>query len=133
MKIGQSRGFAAVVIAIMAIAWFFASNHCALAAVKGAGKPDVEHACCHSEQGASQSLPLQCCKALAAPVPHATVAPAVCLQELQPAWIQAHRVEAAEVSMVIVFDTGPPQGSITFAVLVLNRSLLSHAPPYFVA
>jgi hypothetical protein len=134
MKIRHSRGFAGMVVVTMAVAWFFAANHCALAAVESLGKQNAEHACCHSDQGTTEPFPTQCCKALAAPVPQATVAPAVHLDELQPAWIQASRVQvAAEISMVVAFDTGPPRRSTSFAVLVLNRSLLAHAPPGLVA
>ena len=134
MKIRQSRGFAGVVIVTMAVTWFFAANHCALAVVESLGTQNTEHGCCHSDQGTAQQFPTQCCKALAAPVPQATVAPAVHLDELQPAWIQASRVQvAAEISMVVAFDTGPPRRSTSFAVLVLNRSLLAHAPPVLVA
>ena len=132
MKIRRSRGFAGVVIVTMAVAWFFAANHCALAAVESL--KNTEHACCHSDQGTTEPFPTQCCKALAAPVPQATVAPAVHLDEFQPAWIEASRVQvAAEISMVVAFATGPPRRSTSFAVLVLNRSLLAHAPPVQVA
>jgi hypothetical protein len=132
MKIRQSRGFAGVVIVMMTVAWFFAANHCALAVVESLGKQSTEHGCCHSDQGTA--FPTQCCKALAAPLPQATVAPAVHLDELQPAWIQASRVRvAAEKSMVVADDTGPPRRATSFAVLVLNRSLLAHAPPGLVA
>jgi hypothetical protein len=134
MKIRQSRGFAGVVIATMAVAWFFAANHCALAAVETLRKQNTRHVCCHSDQRAPQPFPTQCCKALAAPVPEATVAPTLHLDELQPAWIQASRIQvAAEVLIAVIFGTGPPQGSTSFAVLVLNRSLLAHAPPQLVA
>jgi hypothetical protein len=134
MKIRQSRGFAGVVIVTMAVAWFFAADHCALAVLESLVKQSTEHGCCHSDQGTAQHFPTQCCKALAAPLPQATVAPAVHLDELRPAWIQASPVQvAAEKSMVVAGDTGPPRTSTSFAVLVLNRSLLAHAPPGLVA
>ena len=134
MKIRQSRGFAGVVIAAMVVAWFFAANHCALAAIESLRKRDTKHACCHSDQGAPKPFATQCCKALAAPIPQATVAPALQLHELHPAWIQAPRVETTvEVSIAVILNTGPPPGCTSFAVLVLNRSLLAHAPPWVVA
>jgi hypothetical protein len=75
--------------------------------------------------------------ALAAPVPSAIAAPAVHLQELQPAWLQAARVEASAEAPILAVDfasdTGPPRGALSFALLILNRSLLAHAPPHFVA
>ena len=93
------------IITTVAVAWFFASNHCALAVVESLAKPASQHVCCHSDKDAPQ-LPgysTQCCKALAAPVPNAIAAPAVHLQELQPAWLQSARAEAsAEVPILAV-------------------------------
>ena len=138
-KFRQSRGFAVTIITTVAVAWFFASNHCALAAVERLAKPTSEHACCHSDRGESEpsSRVVQCCKALAAPVPNAIAAPAVHLQELQPAWLHAARVEASAEAPILAVDTasdtGPPRGALGFALLILNRSLLAHAPPHFVA
>jgi hypothetical protein len=138
-KFRQSRGFAATISATIAVAWLFASNHCALAAVESFAKPASEHACCHSDKGAARAPghAVQCCIALAAPVPSAIAAPAVHLQELQSAWLQAARVEASAEAPILVVDfasdTGPPRGALSFALLVLNRSLLAHAPPHFVA
>ena len=127
------------IIMTVAVAWLFASNHCALAAVESPAKPASEHACCHSDRGASQTpgQTMQCCEALAAPVPNAIAAPAVHLQELQPAWLQAVRVEGSAEAPILAADfasaTGPPRGALSFALLILNRSLLAHAPPRFVA
>jgi hypothetical protein len=138
-KFRQSRGLAVAIVTTVAVAWLFASNHCALAAVESPAKLAAEHACCHSNKGASQlpGHPTQCCKALAAPVPNAIAAPTVHLQELQPAWFQAARVQASADAPILdvdfASDTGPPRGALSFALLVLNRSLLAHAPPYFVA
>jgi hypothetical protein len=138
-KFRQSRGFVVAIIMTVAVAWLFASNHCALAAVESPAKPASEHTCCHSGKGASQppGHAMQCCKALAAPVPNVIGAPAVHLQELQPAWFQASRVQASAEAPILAVDTasdtGPPRGALSFAVLILNRSLLAHAPPHFVA
>jgi hypothetical protein len=138
-KFRQSRGFAVAIITTIAVAWLFASNHCALAAVESPAKPAPEHACCHSDKGASQppGHAVQCCKALAAPVPGTIAAPTVHFQELQPAWSQAARIEASEEAPILAIDfasdSGPPRGALSFALLILNRSLLAHAPPHFVA
>jgi hypothetical protein len=138
-KFRQSRGLAVTVMATVAMAWLFASNHCVLAAVESPAKPATEHACCHSDKGASPppGYGVQCCKALAAPVPNAIAAPAVHLQELQPAWFQDAQVQASAEAPILAVgaasDTGPPRGSLSFAVLILNRSLLAHAPPRFIA
>ncbi|HEY5811257.1 MAG TPA: hypothetical protein VIT23_01220 [Terrimicrobiaceae bacterium] len=135
----QSRAFAVAIITTLALAWIFASNHCALAVVESLAKPASQHVCCHSDKDSSQfpGYSTQCCKALAAPVPNAITAPAVHLQELQSAWLQSARAEAsAEVPILAVdfaTDTGPPRGALSFALLILNRSLLAHAPPRFVS
>ena len=138
-KFRQSRAFAVAIITPVILAWIFASNHCALAVVESLAKAASEHVCCHSDKDAPQ-LPgysTQCCKALAAPVPNAIAAPAVHLQELQPAWLQAARAEASAEAPILAVgfptDTGPPRGVLSFALLILNRSLLAHAPPHFVA
>jgi hypothetical protein len=138
-KFRQSRGFAVAIITTVAVAWLFASNHCTLAAIESPAKPSSEHACCHSEKGASQ-LPgysTQCCKELAAPVPNAIAAPTVHFHELQPAWLQAARVETSGEAPILAVDlasdSGPPRGALSFALLILNRSLPAHAPPHFVA
>jgi hypothetical protein len=139
MKFRQSRAFAVAIITTIAVAWLFASNHCALAAVESPTKPASQHVCGHSDKGTSQPLghSTQCCKVLTAPVPNAIAAPAVHLHELQPAWFQAARVEASAEAPILAVDfasdTGPPRGALSFALLILNRSLLAHAPPHFVA
>ena len=128
-KFRQSRAFAVTIITTVAVAWLFASNHFALAAVESPTELASEHPCCHSDKGASQPLghAIQCCRALAAPVPNAIAAPAVNLQELQPAWLQAARVEASVQAPILAVDfasdTGPPRGALSFALLILNRSL----------
>ncbi|MGA7216570.1 MAG: hypothetical protein WBX20_20390 [Terrimicrobiaceae bacterium] len=134
MKFRQSRRFAVAVIAILAVAWLFASNHCALAAAE----PASEHLCCHSDKAPrhpGSSMP--CCKALAAPIPNAIVAPEVPWGELQPVWLRAAQVvapaETPILAVALAIDSGPPRRALSFALLILNRSLLSHAPPHFVA
>jgi hypothetical protein len=57
------------------------------------------------------------------------------LQKLQLAWLQATRVEPSLEAPVFGgdfgFDNGPPRDALSFALLILNRSLLAHAPPQF--
>ena len=138
-KFRQSRAFAVAIITPVILAWIFASNHCALAVVESLAKAASEHACCHSDKEAPHPLgsSTQCCEALAAPVPNAIAAPAVHWQELQPAWLQTERAEGSAGVPISALDfapnTGPPLRALTFALLILNRSLLAHAPPHFVA
>jgi hypothetical protein len=119
------------------VAWFAISNHCALGAIEAhAGKP-VPH--CHDHQsspvqpnGGDQESP--CCKTL-----RATLATPVKAPEVQPdaslfAYDFVSQIRAyddRQLERVSYFaDTGPP-GSSTFAEMVLQRSMLSHAPPSF--
>jgi hypothetical protein len=116
-------------------AWFAISNHCVLGAIEAqAGKP-VAH--CHGHQPSpaqpsdgDQESP--CCKTL-----RATVAIPVKAPEAQPDASlfvydfvsQIHAFDDRQLEGVSYFsDTGPP-GSSTFAELVLQRSILAHAPP----
>ena len=117
------------------VAWFAISNHCVLGALEAhAGKP-VAH--CHDHQSSpaqpgdgDQESP--CCKTL-----RATVATPVKAPEAQPDTSlfayefvsQIHTYDDRQLERVSYFaDTGPP-GSSTFAELVLQRSMRSHAPP----
>jgi hypothetical protein len=133
MVVKMNRAFVALVT--MA-AWFAISNHCLLGAIEApVGKP-VTH--CHGPQpspvkhhGSDQESP--CCKTLRATLVSPVKAPAVQANEILPV---AHDF----ISQVLAFDDlrlkrvsyfadiGPPR-SFTFAELVLQRSILAHAPP----
>jgi len=121
-----------VMVAFALLAWFSASNHCALSALRLEKKS--EHACCQTEKPVeTPSCSLQCCDSLFAALPQAVAAPALSLQELAPAWLEpaAEAPRAHFVSTGLSLDTGPPP-SVSFAILVLNRSILVHAPPFVV-
>ena len=126
----------AIVALVTLLAWFAISNHCLLGAIEAsAGKP-VAH--CHGKQpspaknnGSDQESP--CCKTL-----RATVAVPVKAPQAQPdpdlflsyGFVsQIHAFDDRQLECVSYFaDTGPP-GSSTFAELVLQQSVLAHAPP----
>ena len=123
---------AVVLIAISS--WFAISNHCAFAAV--ATKTDSAQSACpfHSKPAKQKQEPsqLQCCKILRAVV------------FAQPkSWARDDAksfdvdLRAEEVTLVALLanvqaswslDTGPP-GVRSFAELILQRSVLAHAPP----
>jgi len=136
----QARWFAAMVTLVAVAAWLVASNHCAFATI-AAHSAKTTHACCHDEDAQhDRSMPtlpqsMECCDTLKAFVPVQAVAPAASLYELQPAWIESEILPnlAAAQSLVIAPATGPPPRAETFVEVVLNRSLLAHAPPVFVA
>jgi hypothetical protein len=121
-------------VAITICSWFSISNHCAFAAM--ARKTNSTQAACpfHSkpEKQKEQSSQVQCCKVLRAVVP--TIA---------KSWARGY----GDVSDIhfpfedcrllgyfrdplapLLLDTGPP-GAHSFAELILQQSLLAHAPP----
>jgi len=134
-----SRQTAAVtrflLVLLTMVAWFAISNHCVLGAIEVHAGKSVAH--CHDHQsspvqpsGGDQDSP--CCKTL-----RATVATPVKASEAQPDTTlfaydfvsQIHAYDDPHLERVSYFaDIGPPS-SYTFAELVLQRSMLSHAPP----
>jgi len=123
------------IVAIAICSWIAVSNHCAFAAV--ATHIDTRQTECpfHSKPAKQkeQSSQVQCCKILRAVVftqlkawerdnakfsdanfPVETGASVVCsLRTIAP----------------LLLDTGPP-GALSFAELILQRSILTHAPPF---
>ncbi len=127
-------------VLVLLAAWFALSNHCALA-VMGHGADADEtaevHKCCppKAEAGGEQT-PEQpmgaCCKSLR--VLPAASAKLVEAPDSLPmvAWAWAVLAETLAVerpAAEVAHTTGPP-GARSFAEVVLQRSLLSHAPPF---
>ncbi len=123
--------FAIVVVAICS--WFAISNHCAFAAL--ATKTDAaSHGCpFHSKPKEKPSTGAQCCKILRAVTPVATKSWArndAKFSHFNNYWNEhALVVTYSQTALVpLSLDTGPP-GVRSFAELILQRSLLAHAPP----
>jgi hypothetical protein len=130
----MKSGMRAAIVVVAICSWFAISNHCAFAAL--ATKTDSVQAGCpfHSKPAKQekQSAGAQCCKILRAVVPvvtkswmrdHANFSSAdLSLQER--ACVAHSRTAPAPRSL----DTGPPDAR-SFAELILQRSLLAHAPP----
>src|SRR5581483_2469420 len=121
------------------VAWFAISNHCALAAFEP--KQNVAtHASCHGSAPAPSKLPakgeqMPCCKLLRATLvkDSASVAANGLTFSIQSYFVglivfpeQLHWSQSFES------DTGPPFSG-SFAESVLQRSLLAHAPPFFLS
>ncbi len=124
-----------MVVLLAGLAWTVASNHCAFAALKSVAPNS--HSCCAAKKPAKQELPsLQCCEAFNVPIPEQVTAPQGQFHALKPVWTteESFAVSAPPpVATAVEFhETGPP-GVFSFAESVLNRSLLAHAPPFFVA
>ena len=119
----------------MICAWIAVSNHCAFASVAtGIDKGQTE--CPFHSKPAKQKAQLaqvQCCKVLRAVVLAKTkdwarndaqfCDAAFLIQE------GAFVVYSSRVIAPLLLDTGPP-GAFSFAELILQRSLLAHAPPF---
>src|SRR5947207_2408907 len=122
------------VVLIAICSWFAMSNHCAFAAV--ATKTDSPQTECpfHSKPAKQKQSPsyLQCCKILRAVVFAQSKSWArydakffdldLCVEEFP--LVESFPNAQASLSL----DTGPP-GAHSFAELILQRSLLAHAPP----
>ena len=124
---------AVVLIAISS--WFAISNHCAFAAV--ATKTDSAQSACpfHSKPAKQKQEPsqLQCCKILRAVVFAQTKswarddAKSFDVDLRVEEFVLVEFLPNARASSSL--DTGPP-GARSFAELILQRSLLAHAPPH---
>jgi hypothetical protein len=115
-------------------AWFAISNHCLLGSMAREEKPPADQCPFHSKQSApakqKESSDSPCCKILRALVPAIT-------KGFAPKTIALDRINfgAAVIATppkiaipASAFDTGPP-GAVSFAELILQRSILAHAPP----
>jgi len=124
---------AAVVIAICS--WIAISNHCAFGAI--AAEIVKAHAECpfHSKPAKQkeQSSQVQCCKILRAVVVAKTKDWArdnakFCDVNF-PVHVDAFVLCSSRAVAPLLLDIGPP-GAFSFAELILQRSLLAHAPPF---
>jgi hypothetical protein len=125
-----ARG-AIVVVAICS--WFAISNHCAFAAL--ATKTDAASRGCpfHSKPKEKPSAGTQCCKILRAVA--SVPAKSWVRDDTKSSDTDGYRDECAltiaysqTTPVPLSLDTGPP-GVRSFAELILQRSLLAHAPP----
>jgi hypothetical protein len=126
-----------LIVAITICSWFSISNHCAFAAI--ARKTNSTQAACpfHSKPAKQkeQSPQVQCCKILRAVAP--TISKSWTRSDsdfsdihfpFEDCRLLAH---FRDPPAPLLLDTGPP-GAHSFAELILQRSLLAHAPPFLV-
>jgi len=114
-------------------AWFFLSNHCALGVSSSPAEAAPEAGGCPMHSVPAKKKPAAktpCCKEV-----RAVVAKYVQVAELEmrPIASQDHAPEtflrpSREAIEIDGLDTGPP-GGFSFAELVLQESMLAHAPP----
>src|SRR5215471_2469064 len=121
-------------VAIAICSWIALSNHCAFAAVATASDNAQTKCPFHSKPAKQkqQSSQVQCCKVLRAVLFAKTKTWArddakFCDANFP---VQANEFVAYSSRVVapLLLDTGPP-GAFSFAELILQQSLLAHAPP----
>ena len=119
----------------MLLSWLVITNHCAFAWMLIEPAAGAEHAHCHPAANDSPNkVPgdgvRECCRtikaSLAARMESEFDAAPFQLQAWAIAWMIA--APTAKPALSFFRDHGPP-GAISFAEIVLQHSLLSHAPP----
>ena len=136
----RSQPLRAFVVAVLMTAWLVASNHCAIGLMKPVPGTAAVHAVCH----ACQSEPMkpqpasggdrECCKALRGlPADMAKLdvkydASLFTLLDLVALAAPSAAAPQTAPQTASALATGPPR-SLSFAELILQRSLLAHAPP----
>lgn len=118
------------VILVMMLGWFLASNHCVLAAITS-GQATPWHSHCHGSQAPARSEQMVCCKVLPAMLAESNDAvaenglglalqPGLSVLAILPG--RSDRTQSTDTRSV-------PRFSASFAELILQRSILAHAPP----
>ena len=115
------------------IAWFLLSNHCALGVSASPVEAGPEISGCPMHSTPAQKKPVSktpCCKDVRAIVAKGVMAIALGMRSMgshdyAPAVVGRPPRSAIDIESL---DTGPP-GCFSFAELVLQESMLAHAPP----
>jgi hypothetical protein len=122
-------------VTIAICSWIALSNHCAFAAVATEINTAQTECPFHSKPAKQKEQPsqVQCCKVLRAVVFAKTKDWArddakFCDANL-PVQAGAFVVQCPRAVAPLLLDTGPP-GAFSFAELILQRSLFTHAPPF---
>jgi hypothetical protein len=132
---GRSRIVQLAIVPFMMFSWIAISNHCAFGAVATKSEAPQSECPFHSKPAKQKekSTQVQCCKILRAVVSTAG-----------KSWTRDHTsfsdvdlyfeklaliVTSRNALLPLLLDTGPP-GARSFAELILQRSILAHAPPF---
>src|SRR5207244_3289591 len=125
-------------VAIAICSWIAVSNHCAFAAV-GSEMHKAQTECPFHSKPAKQkeqSSQVQCCKILRAVILAQSTAcerdDAKFSDANFPVETGAFVVRSLRTVAPLLLDTGPPLHAFSFAELILQQSLLAHAPPVLV-
>ena len=143
MKTIRSQHFTRILVGVVTLlGWIALSNHCALAGMLGdmrkAAHAAGESPCCHKKvpvpgkEAPCQQMPQGCCKTLSVVTPDGAKLPDKAQADIVKAPLDFHSVVLIlpPEKISAAPETSPPPDSPTFAELVLQRSLLSHAPPF---
>jgi hypothetical protein len=125
------------IIMLMFVSWFALSNHCVLGASSASSAPVAKGCPMHmkssgqtptKQKGASD---MPCCKTLRAIIVTKISAAANTLDfVLKPFSTAATPAVISQPSRcLLALDTGPPD-ALSFSEIVLQRSILAHAPPF---
>jgi len=136
-QISGSRGFRVAMVLTLSLSWLALVNHCELAAATPP-KPAKSHSCCETEKTASQ-VPgkhndrgvIECCKGATpalVPMGKPALSPNVSLIALAHPVASVASPNVSIPATILELDTGPPFAG-SFAEVVLQRSILAHAPP----
>ena len=140
---GLNKTAQVAIVGLSIVAWFTISNHCALGGLVASAKMQsaTEPMHCHGDQPSppkkSGGREMPCCKILCATLsgegktvqnPSTNFLP---IQSL--AFVALVSADDARFHRrPLELDTGPP-GWHSFAELVLQRSIVAHAPPFFLS
>jgi hypothetical protein len=118
------------------LSWVVLSNHCALGGMQTPAAKGAPTCCGMAslplESGETPDAPvIVCCKGM-----HAVTQPADLLPDCEELaaslniFIEAIAGAPVQENVdVPPFESGPPEGAATLAELLIQKSLLSHAPP----
>lgn len=129
----------AVIVAMTLLGWIVLSNHCALGQMAHTPQARKTHACCQNGEPKQEQQPpvdgkpgLECCKALHVILPIGAKIDLSSVTYFVAVLATTLTLEDKTGEPVVVAcDSGPPPRAATFSELVLQRSLRSHAPPFF--
>jgi hypothetical protein len=123
-----------VTVAVAIFSWVAISNHCAFSALVAQTRATQSTCPFHSQPAKTPPQPagIQCCKILRAVVPTITKGWARNDAGVSDADLYFEKLafiaNSQSATSPLLLDTGPP-GARSFAELILQRSVLAHAPP----
>ena len=124
-----------MIVALTLCSWIAISNHCAVAAVATKSEPSQSECPFHSKPAKQkeQSTQVQCCKILRAVVSTAGKSwtrDHTSFSDVDPYFEKLVLIVTSRNALLpLLLDPGPP-GARSFAELILQRSILAHAPPF---